>query len=260
MILYIRARPEGRREYAYHEECLADTRNLTNECASARRIVVVAYVRELRQLGSNDYGSLLNGASVYPYDAKKKGFGQLSSWLLSNEITILRSVPTTFRHFMSTVPENQRFPAVRVLSVGGEPMFRADLDYFNRHFVSPCVLVHALGPTECLTVCWSCIPHGTRIADSKLPIGYPLKDKDVLVLDEGGRELGEGEVGEIAVKVAIFRQDTGAILSVQNPYSCLIRWEATSIYLTGDLGLRLRGAVWSISAGGFPGENPRVSR
>ena len=70
----------------------------------------------------------------------------------------------------------------------------------NRHFLPHCTLVHALGPTECLTVCWACLPHGTRITESKLPIGYPLPDKDVLVLGEDGRVLGEGEVGELAVR------------------------------------------------------------
>jgi len=202
MILYTSGstgRPKG--VMHTHKNVLVDVRNLTNEwCISAHdRWLLhtsVSFANSVRTI----YGALLNGASVYPYVIKTKGFGQLSSWLLSNEITILRSVPTTFRDFMSTLPEGRKFPAVRVLSVGGEPMLRADLDYFNRHFHPHCVLIHALGPTECLTVCWSCIPHGTRIAESKLPIGYPLKDKDVLLLDEHRRELVDGEIGEIAVK------------------------------------------------------------
>jgi non-ribosomal peptide synthetase component F len=202
MILYTSGstgRPKG--VMHTHQNVLVDTRNLTNEwCISLQdRWLLhtsVSFANSVRTI----YGSLLNSASLYPYDAKNKGFGRLSSWLLSNEITILRSVPTTFRHFVSTLPEDRTFPAVRILSVGGEPLFRADLDAFDRHFLPHCVLIHALGPTECLTVCWSCIPHGTQIAESKLPIGYPLTDKDVLLLDEGGRELGEGKAGEIAVK------------------------------------------------------------
>jgi amino acid adenylation domain-containing protein len=226
-----------------HKNVLVDARNLTNEwCISPQdRWLLhtsVSFANSVRTI----YGSLLNGASVYPYDAKKKGFGQLSSWLLSNEITILRSVPTTFRHFMGTVAESQKFPSVRVLSVGGEPMFRADVDYFNRHFLPPCVLVHALGPTECLTVCWSCIPHGTSIAQDKLPIGYPLKDKDVLVLDEGGRELGTGEVGEIAVRSRYispgYWRDPDRTKSV---FSSDPLGGDERIYLTGDLGMRLQG-------------------
>ena len=226
-----------------HRNILADVRNLTNEwCVSVHdRWILhtsVSFANSVRTI----YGALLNGASVYPYDIKKKGFGRLSSWLLSNEITILRSVPTTFRDFMSTVPEGQKFPAVRVLSVGGEPMLRSDLDYFNRHFLPHCVLVHALGPTECLTVCWVCIPHGTRIAESKLPIGYPLKDKDVLLLDERGRELAEGEVGEIAVKSRYispgYWRDPDRTKSVFLPDPL---GTDKQIYLTGDSGMRLKG-------------------
>lgn len=226
-----------------HRNVLADARNLTNEwgiSAQDRWLLhtSVSFANSVRTI----YGSLLNGAAIYPYDVKRKGFGELSNWLLSNEITILRSVPTTFRDFMSALPEDRKFPAVRVLSVGGEPMLRSDLDYFDRHFLPHCVLVHALGPTECLTVCWSCIPHGTRITENKLPIGYPLKDKEVLLLDDTGRELAEGEVGEIAVKSRYispgYWRDPVRTKSVFLPDPL---GSDKRIYLTGDLGVRLKG-------------------
>lgn len=248
MILYTSGstgRPKG--VMHTHRNVLADVRNLTNEwCISAHdRWLLhtsVSFANSVRTI----YGALLNGAAVYPFDSKRKGFGELSDWLLSNEITILRSVPTTFRNFMSTVPEDRTFPAVRILSVGGEPMFRADLDYFNRHFLPHCVLVHALGPTECLTVCWSCIPHGTRIGEGKLPIGYPLKDKEVLLLDEAGREVAEEEVGEIAVKSRYISPgywhdpDRTKAAFLPGPLGGDER-----IYLTGDLGWRSKDGCLS---------------
>ncbi|MGH9197962.1 MAG: AMP-binding protein, partial [Acidimicrobiia bacterium] len=248
MILYTSGstgRPKG--VMHTHRNVLADVRNLTNEwCISAHdRWLLhtsVSFANSVRTI----YGALLNGAAVYPFDSKRKGFGELSDWLLSNEITILRSVPTTFRNFMSTVPEGRTFPAVRILSVGGEPMFRADLDYFNRHFLPHCVLVHALGPTECLTVCWSCIPHGTRIGEGKLPIGYPLKDKEVLLLDEAGREVAEEEVGEIAVKSRYispgYWRDPDRTKTAFLPGP---RGGDERIYLTGDLGWRSKGGCLS---------------
>lgn len=244
MILYTSGstgRPKGVTHS--HRNVLADARNLTNEwgiSAQDRWLLhtSVSFANSVRTI----YGSLLNGGSIYPYDTKSQGFGELSEWLLSNEITILRSVPTTFRDFMSALPEGRTFPAVRVLSVGGEPLLRSDLDYFNRHFLPHCVLVHALGPTECLTVCWSCIPHGTRITENKLPIGYPLKDKEVLLLDEDRRELAEGEVGEIAVKSRYispgYWRDPGRTKAAFLPDPS---GSDKRIYLTGDLGMRLKG-------------------
>jgi len=118
-------------------------------------------------------------------------------------------------------------------------MLRADLDFFNQHFLPHCVLAHALGPTECLTVCWALIPHGAQITGSKLPIGYSLQDKDVLVLDDAGQELGPGQVGQLAVKsryisLGYWRdpERTNAVF-LPDP-----RGSDARIYLTGDLGVR----------------------
>jgi len=223
-----------------HQNVLVDVRNLTNGwCVTEQdRWLLhtsVSFANSVRTI----YSSLLNGGAVYPYDIKKKGFGDLPNWLLSNEMTIVRTVPTTFRDFMDTLEKGLKFPAVRVLSVGGEPMLRADLDYFNQHFLPHCVLSHALGPTECLTVCWALIPHGAQITGSKLPIGYSLQDKDVLVLDDAGQELGPGQVGQLAVKsryisLGYWRdpERTNAVF-LPDP-----RGSDARIYLTGDLGVR----------------------
>ena len=223
-----------------HQNVLVDVRNLTNGwCVTEQdRWLLhtsVSFANSVRTI----YSSLLNGGAIYPYDIKKQGFGGLTNWLMSNEITILRTVPTTFRNFMGTLEKNLHFPAVRVLSVGGEPMLRADLDFFNQHFLSHCVLAHALGPTECLTVCWALIPHGEQITASKLPIGYSLPDKDVLVLDDAGQEVGPGAVGQLAVKSRYISRGywrdperTNAVF-LPDPTGSNAR-----IYLTGDLCVR----------------------
>jgi amino acid adenylation domain-containing protein len=243
MILYTSGstgRPKG--VIHTHSNVLVDVRNLTNGwCITARDrwllYLSISFSNSVRTI----YSSLLNGGAVYPYDVKKRGFGELPNWLLSNEITIVRAVPTSFRAFMNTLEEDQTFPAVRVLSVGGEPLPRADLDYFNKHFLPHCVLAHALGPTECLTVCWTLVPHGTLIAESKLPIGYPLQDKDVLLLDETRRELGEDEVGEIAVKSRYI--SPGYWRDPERTKAAFLpdpTGSGARIYLTGDLGVRTR--------------------
>jgi amino acid adenylation domain-containing protein len=223
-----------------HRNVLADVRNLTNGLgvtAKDRWLLSASFsfANSVRTI----YTGLLNGSAVFPFDVRKDGFPALADWLRDNEITVIRGVPTFFRAFMATLADDLRFPSVRVLSLGGESMLGADLDRFNRHFPPHCVLAHAFGPTECLTVCWSLIPHGTLPVAGKLPIGHALPDKEVLLVDESGIEVPDGEVGEIAVRSPYISpgywrdaQRTRAVfLPDANGGDC-------RVYRTGDLGRR----------------------
>ncbi len=221
-----------------HRNMLADVRNVTNAWGVGPRDrwlwhTSIGFAGSARTI----YGALLNGSTVYPFDSRQKGFAELADWLLRHEITIFRTIPTAFRSFVTTLPSRVVFPSVRILSMGGEPLFPSDVNAFNQHFPPQSVLVHPFGPTESMLVCWSVTPHGGAFAGHTVPIGYPLDDKTVLLLDEAGRQVKEGEIGEIAVKSchlspgywrdpdrtnAVFLDDGGD--------------ERT--YLTGDLGTR----------------------
>jgi non-ribosomal peptide synthetase component F len=131
-----------------HRNILGDMRHVINELGIGPRDrwvwhTSVSFAGSARTV----FGALLNGSALYPFDLKKRGFPQLATWLLRHEITVFRSVPTTFRSFMTTLDAELVFPAVRILSMGGEPLFRADVDSFNRHFLPHAVLVHPFGPT-----------------------------------------------------------------------------------------------------------------
>ena len=58
----------------------------------------------------------------------------------------------------------------------------------------------SLGATECGLVRQFFIDHEMPLVDGVVPIGYPVEDMSVQVLDQVGRPLGVGEVGEIAVR------------------------------------------------------------
>ena len=51
-----------------------------------------------------------------------------------------------------------------------------------------------------MLACWNLLRHGDSIAGNKVPIGYPLDDVDVLLLDDTGGAVVDGQTGEIAVK------------------------------------------------------------
>jgi amino acid adenylation domain-containing protein len=223
-----------------HRTVLADTSIVTNELriASDDRFIwhtSVSFGGSTRTI----YSAMLNGSALFPFDSKRAGLTQLSDWLIRHEITIFRSVPTTFRTFMATLHDDVVFPAVRILSMGGEPLFRADVENFNRHFLPHCVLVHPFGPTETMMVCWSVTPHGQPAAGHKISIGYPLRDKEVLLLDENGQPVPDGRIGEIAVRSPYlspgYWRDPDRTRAV---FLSDASGGSERTYLTGDLGMR----------------------
>ena len=55
------------------------------------------------------FGSLLNGASLHPLNIAKMGIDYLPKWVIDEEISIYRSVISTFRSFISALNENIYF-------------------------------------------------------------------------------------------------------------------------------------------------------
>ena len=223
-----------------HKSVLVEVRNLTNAwyiSAHDRWVLYtsVSFAASIRTI----YCTFLNGGSIYPYDLKERGFSALPEWLRSNRITIWRTMTTTFRNFMAGLPPDLTFPDVRLLSIGGEPVLRGDVEFFNRHFAPSSVIAHGMGPTECFTVCQNYIPNGTLIEESKLAIGWPLPDKEILVLDESGSEVPAGEVGEICVRSRSI--STGYWNDAERTRAAFQpdpSDERSRIYHTGDLGTR----------------------
>jgi amino acid adenylation domain-containing protein len=152
-------------------------------------------------LGAHDiFGALLTGASLHLYDLKTEGVGPLAHWLGQERITIYTSVPTVFRHFVDTLTEADAFPDLRLIKLGGEPVRRGDVERYRRHFGSGCLFVNRLGMTETGSVCWSVLDHATPIDGPGVPVGHPVEDHELLLLDDAGRRVGADEIGEIAVR------------------------------------------------------------
>ena len=228
-----------------HRNVLADTRHLTNEWGVSPRDrflwhTSVSFGGSTRTL----FSALLNGSALFPFDTRRLGFNHFPDWLLRNEISLFRTVPTTFRSFMTTLPAGLVFPSVRIVSMGGEPIFRSEVDAFNRHFPSTAVLVHPFGPTESMAVCWSVTAHGAPLAGNKVAIGYPLSGTTVLLLDDNRRPVDDGQIGEIAVRSRYL--SPGYWRDPERTNSVFLMDPAdgeSRIYLTGDLGRRVEGGV-----------------
>ena len=146
------------------------------------------------------FGALLNGGSLHLFDVREEPIASLAGWLIREGVTIYGSVPTLFRQFASALTGDERFPQLRLVNLGGEAVTRRDVELYREHFAQDCVLVTTLAATETGTFRRYFIDKDTRITESRVPAGYPVDDKEVLLLDGEGEQVGAGQTGEIVVK------------------------------------------------------------
>lgn len=187
----------------------------------------------------NIFGALLNGATLFPYDIKKEGIARLAGWLIEEEISIYHSVPTVFRHFISSLKGTENFSRLRLIKLSGEPVLRRDVGLYRKHFHEGCIFHVSYASTETNIVRQFFCDHNTAFSGDTVPAGYEVEDMEVLVLDESGREAGTGQVGEITVRSpylppAYYRKDPAG-----SPFLADKKDGRCRIYRTGDLGYML---------------------
>ncbi|MHC4932582.1 MAG: AMP-binding protein, partial [Planctomycetota bacterium] len=151
--------------------------------------------------GTRDiFNALLNGASLHRYPIDTEGLTGVADWMVRSEITIYCSVATIFRQLARTL-KDEGFPALRLMKLGGEAVYRTDLELFQRHFGRGCLLSCGLASTETGAVRQYFLDGDSTVESSRVPCGHAIEEVEVRILDpEGGTELPAGETGEIAVR------------------------------------------------------------
>ncbi len=204
--------------------CAADRVGLLASCA------VGASVHYL-------YGALLNGATLYPLDIREEGLSRLAAWLIQEKITFFQLSANVFRYFLKTLTGAEEFLDLRLIALGSARVTSKDVELYRQHFSPTCVLLNRLSTTESNTIRWHFIDKVLQISGDTLPVGYAVEDKEIMILDEAGSEVGRDEIGEIAIRSRYLapgywrRADLTQAKFLPDPKASDKR-----IYLTGDLG------------------------
>ena len=146
------------------------------------------------------FGALLNGACVCPFDLRSRGVEAVAPWLRREAITIWDSVPAVWRHLAAALPEGERFPSLRLVCQGGDRLYREDVDRLWRFLPDRCVIRNGLATSEVKNITLFLFDRESQPDTPMVPVGYPVRYTDVLVVGEDGREVPAGEVGEIWVR------------------------------------------------------------
>lgn len=135
--------------------------------------------------------------------------------------------------FQKAVPQY-----LKTIAFGSE-VFPIKQFYLWKEHVPNARYINLYGPTEATGMSCYYIVDREFAPDEAIPIGRPFHNTEILLLDEEGKEVPEGEKGEIcirgtAVTLGYYRQfEKTAERFVQNPLNELY---PEIIYKTGDLG------------------------
>ena len=146
---------------------------------------------------SNPYVALLGGAGVAPYSFRDEGVDRMMDWLVRAGVTVLYAFPSFLRQLAAIEPAHAHY-GLRLAYLGGETVLPSDLAAARRLFPGA-VLSIGLNSSETGLTCLHLIPPGSGLPDP-VPVGRPVLDVDVAVVDECGMPVAPGEPGEIEIR------------------------------------------------------------
>ncbi len=119
-------------------------------------------------------------------------------WLARERVTLLHMVPSLLRAWLSHIPEGLTLPDLRHLLLSGEPLTDVLVKRFRELFGSHTQLVNLYGPTETTMV--KCFHQVREVQAGVQPIGQPMPQTQVLILNGRQQLCGLEERGQIAIR------------------------------------------------------------
>jgi amino acid adenylation domain-containing protein len=145
--------------------------------------------------------ALLNGATLHLFNAKFNEIEEdVKKWLKNRNITIIHITPTFYRYLINTLKEDEKLSSVRILMTAGEALYKKDVDFYKKHFDDRCFFVNNMGTTEASTMLQNFIDKDTILSHHFVPLGQPVEETEVLILNERNEEISVFEIGELIIK------------------------------------------------------------
>lgn len=183
-----------------HRSALSSVRRSTNgrHIYDKDRVSLVA--RYGTGAWANDvFGALLNGATLLPFDVRRRGTTELAEWLAEEQVTVYHSVPTLFRHLAEDMA-GITFPHMRLLQLSGEAAYESDFETYRERFPAGCLFHNRYGCSEAGVVCQHFMDRESQPEGHLLPVGYPADDIEIRLLEPSGNEVALGDPGEIVIR------------------------------------------------------------
>jgi acyl-coenzyme A synthetase/AMP-(fatty) acid ligase len=183
------------------------------------------------------FGPWMNGATVFMYNGSFEPRKQLDL-LARYSIATLCATPTEYLRLMQEDVASHKLPALRHCTATGEPLNSEIIEAWRDG--SGLTIHDGYGQAETAIVAAN-MP-GMEIKAGSM--GRPFLGHDVRVLGAEDKEAGDGEVGEIAIRIASERPPSLLLEYWKNPAANAAAFRG-DYYFTGDLASRdSDGYLW----------------
>lgn len=163
---------------------------------------------------------------------------KLLQLLLERNVTYIFWVPTLMVNIANMgLLDKLSLPKLRLVCFAGEVFPTKQFNYWRRHLPTA-TFVNLYGPTEITVDCTYYIVDRELRDDEPIPIGYPCRNTDILILNDRNELSAPGEEGELCVRGTSLAmgyyndlEKTESVF-VQNPLNTSY---PERIYRTGDI-------------------------
>lgn len=124
---------------------------------------------------------------------------KLISWIESSGVNIVHTIPTVFRRILQANPARKSFADVRHILLAGERVLPVDIRQWHEKYGKRIQIVNLYGPSETvMTKLYYIVQEGDERRKA-IPIGKPMNDIEVLLMNDKGIPAGQGAIGEICI-------------------------------------------------------------
>jgi acyl-coenzyme A synthetase/AMP-(fatty) acid ligase len=153
----------------------------------------------MSQVGAADLLALIAGATLRIVDIKRVGIVETLRVMGEEGITFFSFVPSVLRTFMAMPGIEKSFASLRLLDLHGERILASDIALFRSKLPADCCISITYGSTEAGGV-FAWFVQDDKIEGAVAPLGYLVRNKQVAIVDENGRQVPVGQIGDLLVR------------------------------------------------------------
>lgn len=186
---------------------------------------------------TNLFGSLLSGSTLHIVEQELLlSPVSLSKYILENEISFLKFTPALFNLLINEEDSFKIFVSsekVRLVLIGGEAVNQRDISKLQ-NAKKGIKLINHYGPTETAV---GTITHEIKLGEKRIPIGKPIDNTQVYILNDKNMICPIGITGQICIsgksvgRGYLNRDQLSTEKFVENPFL-----PSSKMYKTGDYG------------------------